>query len=97
MKTYQETRDGDLMVANTIISKGHGWYRIALEEAAAKPPTAKILKYVAREITVSQSIAALENTVTKRNLRLAAIGDEYAIKAIKSIESQIQELRTSDN
>jgi predicted S18 family serine protease len=45
------------------------------------------------EPTIQEQIQALEDSITKRNLRAALLGDEYAINKIKDIEQQIEELR----
>jgi hypothetical protein len=45
------------------------------------------------EPTIDEQIAALEASVTPRNLRGAALGDQYAIDHIQSVEDQIQALR----
>ena len=44
-------------------------------------------------ISAAREIAALEASVTSRNLRCAALGDQFAIDHIQSVEDQIQELR----
>ena len=43
--------------------------------------------------TVTEKIAALESSVTKRWLRGAALGDTYAISKIQDVEDQIAVLR----
>ena len=43
--------------------------------------------------TVTEKIAALESSVTKRWLRGAALGDTYAIGKIQDVEDQIAVLR----
>ncbi len=45
--------------------------------------------------SIDQKIAELEAQVTSRNLRGAALGDQYAIDHIQSIENQINDLRGS--
>lgn len=45
------------------------------------------------EPTIQERIQELENSITKRNLRAALLGDEYALNKIKDIEQQIEELR----
>lgn len=47
------------------------------------------------ELTVMQKIIALEQKVTPRMIRGAAIGDLQSIDMIKSIESDISALRSS--
>lgn len=43
--------------------------------------------------TVQEQIAALESTITTRNLRCAIQGDEFALNKISEVEAQIEELR----
>lgn len=43
--------------------------------------------------TQAEKISALESQVTPRNLRGAALGDQYAIDHMQSIEDQIEALR----
>jgi hypothetical protein len=45
------------------------------------------------EKTIEQQIADLECQVTARNLRGAALGDQYAIDHIQSVEDQVEALR----
>lgn len=45
------------------------------------------------EPTIQEQIEALELQITKRNLRAALLGDEFALNKIQEIESQIEELR----
>lgn len=40
-----------------------------------------------------EQIAELEGSITNRNLRGAALGDQYAIDHIQSVEDQISALR----
>lgn len=47
--------------------------------------------------SVNAQIATLERQVTPRHLRGAALGDEYAINHIRSIEDQISALRSQLN
>ena len=46
------------------------------------------------EPTISEQIEALERTVTRRNLRGAALGDQFAIAEIQKVEDAIAALRT---
>lgn len=43
--------------------------------------------------TIQEQIAELENSITKRNLRAALLGDEVALAKIQDVENQIAELR----
>lgn len=45
------------------------------------------------EEKIKKQIQDLEEQITSRNLRSAIFGDEYAIKKIKQIEYEIEELR----
>jgi len=45
------------------------------------------------EADINRQIAVLEASVTDRNLRGAALGDQYAIDHIQSVEDQIALLR----
>ena len=45
------------------------------------------------EPTIQDRILELEGQITARNLRSAIFGDEYAIEKIRTIESEIEELR----
>lgn len=50
-------------------------------------------EFVKPALSVQQQIEALENSVTKRNLRAAIAGDEVALNKIAEVEAQIAELR----
>lgn len=43
--------------------------------------------------TTDEQIAALEASITPRNLRGAALGDQFAIDKIQAVEDEIQALR----
>tara|TARA_R110001606_G_C15069225_1_gene615804 strand:- start:210 stop:497 length:288 start_codon:yes stop_codon:yes gene_type:complete len=43
--------------------------------------------------TIDEQIAALEASITPRNLRGAALGDQFAIDKIQAVEDEIQALR----
>ena len=43
--------------------------------------------------TIAEQIATLEASITPRNLRGAALGDQFAIDKIQAIEDEIQALR----
>ena len=43
--------------------------------------------------TISEQIFVLEASITPRNLRGAALGDQFAIDKIKAVEDEIQALR----
>ena len=43
--------------------------------------------------TVTEQIAALEASITPRNLRGAALGDQFAIDKIQAVEDEINALR----
>lgn len=43
--------------------------------------------------TVDEQIAVLEASITPRNLRGAALGDQFAIDKIQAVEDEIQALR----
>lgn len=63
-----------------------GWSYDGTEFTAPAPNPVK-------QPTTEDKIAALESTVTKRWLRGAALGDEYAIDKIRDVEDRIQDLR----
>lgn len=46
-----------------------------------------------RELTIEERVFQLERQVTARNLRGAALGDQWAIDHIQSIETKIAEMR----
>ena len=54
-------------------------------EALFNPPTA--------EPTIGEQITALEASITPRNLRGAALGDQFAIDKIQAVEDKIKALR----
>ena len=58
------------------------------EASLTEPPPTE------EEPTAQDKIAELEMQVTPRNLRGAALGDEFAVSYIQSIEDQIAELRS---
>ena len=66
-------------------------HRVAIAEWEGEGNT--ITPYVVPEPTSDQLISELEAQVTSRNLRGAALGDQYAIDHIQSIEDQITALR----
>lgn len=43
--------------------------------------------------TIQEQITELEDSITKRNLRCAMLGDEVALAKIQDVENQIAELR----
>jgi hypothetical protein len=43
--------------------------------------------------TIAEQIAALEASITPRNLRGAALGDQFAIDKIQAVEDKIKALR----
>ena len=43
--------------------------------------------------TIAEQIAALEASITPRNLRGAALGDQFAIDKIQAVEDEIKALR----
>ena len=43
--------------------------------------------------SIDQKIASLEASVTPRNLRGAALGDQFAIDKIQAVEDEIKALR----
>tara|TARA_R110000765_G_scaffold163910_3_gene268955 strand:+ start:4623 stop:4919 length:297 start_codon:yes stop_codon:yes gene_type:complete len=43
--------------------------------------------------TIAEQIAALEASITPRNLRSAALGDQFAIDKIQAVEDEIKALR----
>lgn len=43
--------------------------------------------------TIQEQITELEDSITKRNLRCAMLGDEVALAKIRQVEEQIDELR----
>tara|TARA_B100000768_G_C11199494_1_gene341086 strand:- start:595 stop:861 length:267 start_codon:yes stop_codon:yes gene_type:complete len=45
------------------------------------------------EPTAAEQIAALEASITHRNLRGAALGDQFAIDKIQAVEDEIDALR----
>ena len=46
------------------------------------------------ELPISDHIEELESSITPRNLRMAALGDEFAINKLQSVEDVIQKLRS---
>lgn len=91
MKTYLENENGDLTRDGEGIPKSHPFYTLVLAEVEAGE--AEILPYAEPEKTSDQLIAELEVSVTPRNLRGAALGDDYALKKIKEVDDAIAKLR----
>lgn len=93
MKIYKTTESGAYLSDIGIIpnDEGNTDYSRMLKEVAAGE--AEIIDYVEPKPTNDQLIAELENSVTPRNLRGAALGDAYALKAIKSVDDAIAKLR----
>ena len=71
----------DRQSSGKIISSDDSGFPIVLEPPEPPAPT------------IDEQIAALEASVTPRNLRGAALGDQYAIDHIQSVEDHIQALR----
>lgn len=91
MKAYLENENGDLTRDGKGIPKSHPLYVEILAEV--KSGEAEIIAYAEPEKTSDQLIAELEASVTPRNLRGAALGDDYALKKIKEVDDAIAKLR----
>ena len=93
MKQYFETALGFFMYEGAEIPSdpANGHYRTMLDEIEAGE--AAIVPYSPPAPSIQQQTDALEASVTPRNLRGAALSDQYAIDRLQSIEDQITALR----
>lgn len=93
--TAKLTNDGVRLNGKTNLPDGNtGHIRTAYDKWLAAGNTPAPLDVAAPTTTTTQQlIAALEEQVTPRNLRGAALGDTVAIAMIQDIETQIGKLR----
>lgn len=52
-----------------------------------------LVEYKHPEVTITERVAILEASITPRNLRGAALGDQFAIDKIQAVEDEINALR----
>lgn len=91
MITYNRLEDGNLSGdGQGSIPPGHRWHDKALAQVEAGE--AEIIPYSAPEPTIKEQAEALEATVTDRWVRMAALGDAYAIERLEEVESAIAAL-----
>jgi hypothetical protein len=84
---YYKNNAGDIFGFDNRISKIDELTELTAQELELlfNPPESAL--------TTDEQIAALEASITPRNLRGAALGDQFAIDKIQAVEDEIKALR----
>ena len=87
MMKYYKNNAGDIFGFDNRISKIDELTELTAQELELlfNPPEPAL--------TTDEQIAALEASITPRNLRGAALGDQFAIDKIQAVEDEIKALR----